>query len=128
MVDEELKSLAENSTWDYVRLGDIPAGIIPLSSKWIFKTKELPGDGIGYKARLVIRDFKQQAGVDFYEIFALVVNMQSPHMILAITALYDLEIEQMEVVTTFLNPKVDGDVYMALLQGIEMDKHQVRKL
>jgi len=49
-------------------------------------------------------------------------------MMLAITAVYDLEIEQMEVVTTFLNPKVDGDAYMALLQGIEMDKHQVRKL
>jgi len=34
----------------------------------------------------------------------------------------------MDVVTTFLNPKVDGDVYMALLQGIEVDKPQVCKL
>jgi len=34
----------------------------------------------------------------------------------------------MDVVTAFLNPKVDGDVYMALLQGIEADKPQVCKL
>jgi len=52
-VDEELRSLAENSTWDYVGLEDVPAGIIPISSKWVSKTKELPGDSIRYKARLV---------------------------------------------------------------------------
>ena len=41
-VDEELRSLAENSTWDYVGLEDVPAGVTPISSKWVFKTKELP--------------------------------------------------------------------------------------
>jgi len=34
----------------------------------------------------------------------------------------------MDVVTAFLNPKVDGDIYMALTQGIEADKPQVCKL
>jgi len=53
-VDEELRSLAENSTWDYVGLEDIPAGVTPISSKWVFKTKELPVGGIRYKAKLVI--------------------------------------------------------------------------
>jgi len=53
-VGEELRSLAENSTWDYVRLEDVPAGVISISSKWVFKTKELPGGGTQYKARLVI--------------------------------------------------------------------------
>ena len=32
-VDEELRSLAENSTWDYVRLEDIPAGVTTISSE-----------------------------------------------------------------------------------------------
>jgi len=54
-VDEELRSLTENSTWDYVGLEDVPAGFTPISSKWVFKTKELPGGGIQYKARLVIQ-------------------------------------------------------------------------
>ena len=35
-VKEELRSLAENSTWDYVRLEDVPAGVTPISSKWVF--------------------------------------------------------------------------------------------
>jgi len=49
-------------------------------------------------------------------------------MMLALAAVYDWKIEQMDVATAFLNPKVDGDVYMALPQGIEMDKPQVCKL
>jgi len=49
-------------------------------------------------------------------------------MMLALTAVHDWEIEQMDVVTAFLNPKVDGDVYMALPQGIEADKPEICKL
>jgi len=126
--DEELRSLAENTTWDYVGLEEVPAGVTPISSKWVFKTKELPGGGIQYKARLVIRGFEQQAGVDFDETFTLVAKLQILRMMLAYTAVHNGEIEQMDVVTAFLNPKVDGDVYMALPQGIEVDKPQVCKL
>ena len=45
-------------------------------------------------------------------------------MMLALAAVHDWEIDQMDV-TAFLNPKVDGDVYMALPQA---DKPQVCKL
>ena len=55
-------------------------------------------------------------------------KLHSLRMILALAAVYDWEIDQMEVVTAFLNPKVDGDVYMALPQGLEADKHLVCKL
>jgi len=49
-------------------------------------------------------------------------------MMLALTAVHDWEIEQMDVATAFLNLQVDGDVYMAVPQGIEADKPQVCKL
>jgi len=127
-VDEELRSLAEISTRDYVGLEDVPAGVTPISSKWVFKTKQLPGGGIRYKARLVIGGFEQQAGVDFDVTFAPVANLQSLRMMLALAVVHDWEFKQMDVVTAFLNPKVDGDVYMALPQGIEVDKPQVCKL
>jgi len=107
-IDAEVRSLAENSTWDYVRQEDIPAGIKPISSKWVFKTKELPGGGNRYKARLVIRGFEQQLGVDFDETFAPVAKLQSLRMMLALTAIHDWEIDQMDVVTDFPNAKIDG--------------------
>ena len=46
VVDAELRSLAKNSTWDYVRLEDVLAGVAPSGSKWVFKTKESPGGSI----------------------------------------------------------------------------------
>jgi len=46
-------------------------------------------------------------------------------MMLAVDVVYNWEIKQMDAVTSFLNPNVDGDVYMALPQGIEVDKPQV---
>jgi len=49
-------------------------------------------------------------------------------MMLALAAVHDWEIEQMDGVTAFLNPKVDSDVYMALPQCVEADKPQVCKL
>ena len=126
-VDEELRPLAENSTWDYVGLEGVPSGVTPISSKWVSKTKELPGGGIRYKARLVIRGLEQQAGVDFDETFAPVAKLQSLRMMLALAAVHNWEIVQIDVVTAFPNPKVDCDVYMALPQGIEADKPQVCK-
>jgi len=47
---------------------------------------------------------------------------------LAFAAAHDWIIEQIDVVTTFLNPKVDGDIDMALLQSIQAYKPQVCKL
>jgi len=102
-VDEELRSLAENSTWDYIGLEEVPAGVMPICSKWVSKTKELPGDGIRYKARLVFRGFEQHAGVNFDETFTLVAKLQTLRMMLALAAVHDWEIEQMDVVTAFLN-------------------------
>jgi len=80
------------------------------------------------RQRLLSEVFEQQAGVDFDETFAPVAKLQSLRMMPALAAVHDWEIEQMDVVTDFLNPKVDGDVYMALPQGIEADKPQVCKL
>jgi len=47
---------------------------------------------------------------------------------LALAAIHDWEIDQMDVVTDSLNPKIDGNVYMVLQQGIESGGSQVCKL
>ena len=57
-VREELQSLHSNYTWDYIRPEDVPAEVNPISSRWVFKTKQFPGGGIRYKARLVIRGYE----------------------------------------------------------------------
>jgi len=61
-VDEELRSLAEKSTWDSIGLEDVPAGITPISSKWVFKTNELPEAAFGIRPSLLSKVLNSRRG------------------------------------------------------------------
>nr|GEU71248.1 retrotransposon protein, putative, Ty1-copia subclass [Tanacetum cinerariifolium] len=67
-----------------------------VSCNWMFKTKEqIKGvQNPRYKARLVARGFTQRAGIDYNEVFSLVVRHTSIRVILALTACKDYELEQ----------------------------------
>ena len=97
----EMDSLHENHTYE---LTELPKGKRVLWNKWVYKSK--PGD-IGnpprYKAHMVVKGFKQKKWVDFVEIFAPIVKMTSIWMVLSIEANMDLEVEQLDVKTTFLH-------------------------
>ena len=51
------------------------------------------------------------------EIYAPFAKLQSLRILLALAAIYDWEIDQMDVVTAFLNPEIDDDVYMQMPDG-----------
>ncbi|GKC26415.1 retrovirus-related pol polyprotein from transposon TNT 1-94 [Tanacetum coccineum] len=76
-----------------------------VSCKWLFKIKEgIEGvQNPRYKARLVARGFTQRAGIDYNEVFSLVVRHTSIRVILALTTCKDYELEQLDVKTTFLH-------------------------
>ena len=50
-----------------------------------------------YKARLVAKGFTQKEGVDFMDVFSLVVKYKTIRIILALVAQFDWEVEQMDV-------------------------------
>ena len=65
-----------------------------------------PGDGENPprdKVHIVVKGFQQKKGVDFDEIFALVVKLTSIQTVLSIATSMDLEVEQMDVKRTFLH-------------------------
>ena len=70
-----------------------------------------------FKARLVVKSFKQIHGIDYDETFSPVAMLKSIRILLAIAAYYDYEIWQMDVKTTFLNGNLLEDVYMTQLEG-----------
>ncbi|GJT89753.1 retrovirus-related pol polyprotein from transposon TNT 1-94 [Tanacetum coccineum] len=74
------------------------------SYKWIFK-KKMKADGTvdKYKARVVIQGFRQREGLDYFDTYSPVTRITSIRMIIAIAALRNLEIHQMDVKTAFLN-------------------------
>nr|GEW30244.1 TMV resistance protein N [Tanacetum cinerariifolium] len=90
----------------------------PLGYKWIFK-KKMKADGTidKYKARLVIKGFRQREGPDYFDTYSLVMRITSIRMIVAIAALRNLEVHQMDVKTAFLNGDLKEEIYMNQPEG-----------
>jgi hypothetical protein len=118
-MQEEWASIVLNKTFDYPRADGSRQsldGRKPISAKWVFKAKRNPDGTTRYKARLVIRGFEQVAGVDFSETYAPVGKLTTLRYMLCQAALQGWTIEHLDVVTAFLNPALDNEVYMKLPQ------------
>jgi hypothetical protein len=115
-MNDEFESLQKNSTW---KLVELPEGKKPLKCKWIYNKKEdISGvEPARFKARLVVKGFKQREGIDFNEVFSPVVRHTSIRVMLAIVTLFDLELEQLDVKTAFLHGDLDEEIYMTQPQG-----------
>ncbi len=78
-----------------------------IGSRWIFKRKKNSEGAVErYKVRFCAKGFTQVEGVDFTETFAPVAKMNSIRVLLSIATTYDLELQQADVDTAFL----DGDM------------------
>jgi hypothetical protein len=96
----------------------------------VFKLKKDGEKLVKYKARLVVKGFNQKQGIDFDEIFSLVVKMSFNQVIFGLTASLDLELEQMDVKTAFLHGDLEEEIYMVQLEGFEAKgkEHKVCRL
>jgi len=106
----EIDALAKNGTWTLVEL---PSGRKAIKSKWVFKHK---ADG-RFCAWLVAKGFTQIHGIDYDETFSPVARFKSLRLLLALAALEDWEIHQMDVKSAFLNGLLDEEIYMEQPQG-----------
>ena len=70
-----------------------------------------------YKARLVVLGNRAKAGIDFDETFSPVIRAEILRILLTIAASEDLELEQMDVRTAFLNANSDRDIYVLYPPG-----------
>ena len=114
-MQQEYVSLLENHTFTPVEYTYSK----PLGCKWVYKTKMNTDGTLRYKARLVIKVYEQVEGVDFEETYAPVSKLPSLRYLMSCAAQGGWEIDQLNVVTAFLNPAIDKDVYMQLPEGIE---------
>ncbi|GJS75363.1 zinc finger, CCHC-type containing protein [Tanacetum coccineum] len=104
-IDDEIGSIMENNTWV---LSDLPPGCKPLGCKWIFKRKmKVDGTIDKFKARLVIQGFRQKEGIDYFDTYAPVARITTIRLLLALAAIHNLVIHQMDVKTAFLNGDLD---------------------
>jgi hypothetical protein len=116
---EEMQSLYKNQTWKVVQL---PKGKKAIGCKWLYTKKKGPAeqDGVRFKARLVAKGYAQKEGIDYNEVFSLVVKYSSIRVLLALVAQFDLELVQLDVKTAFLHRDLEEDIYMTQPDGFKV--------
>jgi Reverse transcriptase (RNA-dependent DNA polymerase) len=113
---EELQSLADNDVYDIVLM---PEGVTPITSKPVMHIKlDKNGDIEHHKHRIVARGFTQKEDIDYQEVFAPVANLESIRIIISLAAKYDLELDQMDVATAYLNGKLEEEIYLQPPDGV----------
>lgn len=125
-IDDEMKSLLENGTWE---LCDLPEGRKPIAAKWVFKLKKNEnGEVVRHKARLVAKGCTQRQGIDYDEVFSPVTRFSMLRALLGIAAAQDLEILQVDIKTALLNGTLEEEVYMDQPEGHVEDPNKVCRL
>ena len=123
----EINSLNNNGTFLVTKTADVGEGCKTLSSRWVFNIKS-SNEGYKYKARLVARGDRQRPGVDFNEVYAPVMNASTLRAMLAIAAVKDYELDNMDAVTAFLNAPVDTELYLSPPEGFAVAPGHVLRL
>nr|GFB57435.1 zinc finger, CCHC-type [Tanacetum cinerariifolium] len=91
-IEDEIGSIMEINTWI---LSDLPLGCKPLG-------------------------FRQKEVIDYFDTYAPVARITTIRLLLALAAIHNLVIHQMDVKTTFLNGDLDKEVYMKQPEGFVM--------
>ena len=114
-IKREEEAIQMNGTFTFVnRLPEM--NVIPC--KYVFKVKNGRP-----KVRIVAKGFRQTQGRDYFETYAPVVSFPAVRSFLAVVAHYDLECDQMDVVTAFLNVELNETEYMDIPAGFRYEKN-----
>ena len=102
--------MEKTHTWDLV---DLPHGKSAIDCKWVYKIKTKSDSSIEwYKARLVAKGYAQEYEIDYDETFAPVARITYVCSLLAIAAVHQWSLFQMDDKNVFLNGDLIEEVYM----------------
>ena len=83
-MEEEIDSFEKNDTWMLVKARK---SCKPIGVKWVYKLKKnLLGEVVKHKVRLVVKGYCQRYMIDYNEVFALVAHFESIHILIALAA------------------------------------------
>lgn len=89
---------------------------------------QLNGQVDRYKARLVARGFTQRKDADFFDLFSGVVRLETLRILLAMAAILNLEIDQMDFTAAYTQGTLEEDIFLAGIEEVEVPDGKVIKL
>jgi len=109
----EFDALLKNKTWKLVP--SIEAENI-VGCKWVFRLKRKADGSIDrYKARLMVKGFHQQPGVDFFGTYSLVVKPIRIKLVLSIDISCGWLIRKIDIEVLYLSPLLLMNSYFSTL-------------
>ena len=115
-MQKEIDSLLSKGTFQFVPR--VPAGRKPILTAYKYKLKwKKNGELERRKVRLIAHGQNQSYGVDYTETFAPSSQLTSVNLLLILAVNLDLKVYHVDVVTAFLNAKLDAEVYLSLPDG-----------
>jgi hypothetical protein len=112
-----IKAREKNNTWE---LTNLPKGQKSIGVKQVYKPKLNADGNVGkYKARLVVKGYKQEYGVDYKEVFAPVARLDTIRLVISVAAQNLWSIYQFDVKSAFLHGELQEDVYVEQPLGYE---------
>jgi hypothetical protein len=106
----EVKGLLSQKTWKTRPISDATKVI---KSTWVFKLKRLPdGTPSKFKARFCVRGDLQTEGVDYFEIYAPVVQYCTVRMLLTLTIREGWATRQVDYTDAFAQAEMGETVYV----------------
>jgi hypothetical protein len=119
-MNSEFEALKKKNTWHLVPPRRA-VGVI--DCKWVYKIKmKSVGTIDRYKARLVVKGFKQQYGVDYEDTFSPMVKPATIWLIMSMAMSKGWSLRQLDIHIAFLHGVLEEEVFMRQSPGYE-DKH-----
>lgn len=80
-MEEEIQGIERNDTQE---LFSLPSDHYAIGVKWVYKIKKNDkGEVERYKARLVVKGYKQKQGIDYEEVFASIPCIETIHLLIS---------------------------------------------
>ncbi|GJW41660.1 putative RNA-directed DNA polymerase [Tanacetum coccineum] len=122
-MNEEIEALQKNQTWELVKLPPKKT----VGCRWIYIVKlDSKGNIDRYKARLVAKGYTQKYRIDYGDMFAPVVKMNTIRILISIAANQDWPLKQFDVKNAFLNGYLKEEVYLDPPPGVECSGNACR--
>jgi hypothetical protein len=117
-IKDEILGIVRNQC--FVPTNALPPGRRALTTKLIFKTKrDADGAPNRRKARLVVRGFLQQYGVDYFNTYSPVIGSPALRLLIASAAILKCSFHTYDITQAYLNGDIDAEIYVKLPKEIQ---------